>query len=219
MVSEDVNDCAPGVMRPMSIYAGQSGRTRNTFVPAGRHLMALPMARPGHMIRYIAAVGALFMSQDKRAAVARREERRCSRGHGNRSRPSAGCQRADIALDDNSSMVLGQVAPESNKARLKASPLMRRQAYSLHILRHDPPSRACTIALSKLPGRANSGGAMPLANFPSAKQLASALSRVGVRTAVLEKIAKGLDADGLHTLRNLKLSDEQVATLGFKRIA
>lgn len=96
---------------------------------------------------------------------------------------------------------------------------MRRQAYSLHILRHDPPSHACTIALSKLPGRTNSGGAMPLANFPSAKQLASALSRVGVRTAVLEKIAKGLDADGLHTLRNLVLSDEQVATLGFKRIA
>ena len=96
---------------------------------------------------------------------------------------------------------------------------MRRQSYSLHILRHDPPSHACTIALSKLPGHKNNGGAMPLANYPSTKQLASALSRVGVRPAALEKIESGLDAEGLHTLRNLMLSDEQIATLGFKRIA
>lgn len=33
------------------------------------------------MIGYIAAVGAIFMSQDKRAAAARLEECRCSGGH------------------------------------------------------------------------------------------------------------------------------------------
>lgn len=57
---------------------------------------------------------------------------------------------------------------------------------------------------------------MPLANFPSSKQLASALSRVGVCVAVLEKMERRLDAEGLHTLTDLMLSDEQVATLGFK---
>jgi len=59
---------------------------------------------------------------------------------------------------------------------------------------------------------------MPLANFPSSKQLASALSRVGVRAALLEKMARRLDAEGLHTLNGLMLSDEQLATLGFKTI-
>lgn len=95
---------------------------------------------------------------------------------------------------------------------------MRRQAYCLHILRHDPPSKACTIALSKLPLRRNVGWPMPLANFPSSKQLTSALSRIGVRAAVLEKMDRSLDAEGLHTLRDLMLSDEQVAALGFKLI-
>lgn len=57
---------------------------------------------------------------------------------------------------------------------------------------------------------------MPLANFPSSKQLALALSRVGVRAAVLEKMKRGLDGEGLHTLTDLTLSDEQVASLGFK---
>jgi hypothetical protein len=57
---------------------------------------------------------------------------------------------------------------------------------------------------------------MPLANFPSSKQLALALSRVGVRAAVLEKMERRLDADGPNTLTGLMLSDQQVATLGFK---
>lgn len=57
---------------------------------------------------------------------------------------------------------------------------------------------------------------MLLAKFPSSKQLASVLSRVGVRVAVLEKMRKSLDADGLHTLTDLTLSDKQVASLGFK---
>lgn len=60
---------------------------------------------------------------------------------------------------------------------------------------------------------------MPLANFPSSKQLASALSRVGVRADVLERMKRGLDAERLHTLTDLMLSEEQVATLGFKLIA
>jgi|SRR5215469_479167 len=88
---------------------------------------------------------------------------------------------------------------------------MRRPTYSLHILRHDPPRHACTIALSKLPLRRNASGRMPLANFPSSKQLASALSRVGVRAAVLEKMETSLGAEGLHKLTDLMLSDEQVA--------
>lgn len=96
---------------------------------------------------------------------------------------------------------------------------MRRQSYSLHILRHDPPSHACTIALSRLPMRRNNGGLLPLANFPSSKQLASALSSVGVCAAVLQKMKRSLDAEGLHTLTDLRLSEEQVATLGFKLIA
>lgn len=57
---------------------------------------------------------------------------------------------------------------------------------------------------------------MALATFPSSKQLALALSRVGVGAAVLEKMKRRLDAEGLHTLTNLTLSDEQVASLGFK---
>jgi len=57
---------------------------------------------------------------------------------------------------------------------------------------------------------------MPLARFPSSKQLALALSRVGVATAVLEKMKRSLDAEGLHTLTDLMLSDEQVAKLGFQ---
>lgn len=93
---------------------------------------------------------------------------------------------------------------------------MKQQTYSLHILRHDPPSHACTIALSKLPSRSNASALMPLATFPSSKQLASSLSRLGVRAAVLEKMERSLDDDGLETLTNLLLSDEQVATLGFK---
>ena len=93
---------------------------------------------------------------------------------------------------------------------------MRRQSYSLHILRHDPPSHACTIALSKLPVRRNTGALMPLATFPSSKQLASALSHVGVRAAVLKTMERGLDAEGLHTLMHLTLSDEQVVSLGFQ---
>lgn len=60
---------------------------------------------------------------------------------------------------------------------------------------------------------------MPLANFRSSKQLASALSRIGVRAAVLEKMDRSLDSEGLHTLRDLMLTDEQVAALGFKLIA
>ena len=96
---------------------------------------------------------------------------------------------------------------------------MRRQAYCLHVFRHDPPSEACTIALSKSPSRRTLGGPMPLANFPSSKQLASALSRIGIRAAVLAKMDRKLDSDGLHTLSDLMLSDEQVATLGFKFIA
>ena len=93
---------------------------------------------------------------------------------------------------------------------------MRRLAYSLHILRHDPPSHVCTIALSKLSVRRNTGAPMPLANFPSSKQLVLALSRVGVGAAVLEKMERRLYADGLNTLTDLILSDQQVATLGFK---
>lgn len=96
---------------------------------------------------------------------------------------------------------------------------MRKQAYCLHILRHDPPSKACTIALSKLPPRRNAGWPMPLANFPSSRKLTSALSRIGVRAAVLEKMDRSLDSEGLHTLRDLMLSDEQVTALGFKLIA
>jgi len=60
---------------------------------------------------------------------------------------------------------------------------------------------------------------MPLATFASSKLLASALSRAGVRAAVLKKMGKRLDAEGLHTLRDLMLSDAQVATLGFKSVA
>lgn len=94
---------------------------------------------------------------------------------------------------------------------------MKRQAYWLHILRHDPPSHACTIALLKLPGgRRNTGVIMPLANFSSLKQLAVALSRVGVGAAVLEEMKRTLDTEGLHTLTDLTLSDEQVASLGLK---
>lgn len=93
---------------------------------------------------------------------------------------------------------------------------MRRRAYCLHILRHDPRSEACTIALAKLPLRTNSGVGMPLANFSSSKQLASALSHIGVRAAMLKTMERRLHAEGLHTLTDLKLSDEQVASLGFK---
>jgi hypothetical protein len=95
---------------------------------------------------------------------------------------------------------------------------MRRQAYCLHILRQDPRRKACTIALAKLPLQRNSGVAMPLTNFPSSQQLASALSHIGVRAAVLDKMKRRLDAEGLHTLTDLTLSDEQVASLGFKVI-
>ena len=117
----------------------------------------------------------------------------------------------------------GETASFKKNAKSKKSagwiePLMRRLAYSLHILRHDAPSHVCTIALSKLSVRRNTGAPMPLANFPSSKQLASALSRVGVRAAVLEKIKRRLDAEGLHTLTDLRLSEGQVATLGFKLI-
>ena len=65
----------------------------------------------------------------------------------------------------------------------------------------------------------NTGALMPLASFPSSKQLALALSRFGIRAAVLEQMERRLDAEGLHTLTGLRLSDEQVATLGFKLIA
>lgn len=93
---------------------------------------------------------------------------------------------------------------------------MRRQAYWLHILRHDPPNHACTIALSKFPRGKNTGVMMPVASFPSSKQLALALSRIGVGAAVLEEMERTLDAEGLHTLTDLRLSDEQVASLGLK---
>jgi len=93
---------------------------------------------------------------------------------------------------------------------------MRRKAYRLHILIHDPSSKAYTIALAELPLQRNSALIMPLANFPSSKQLASALSRVGVPTAVLRKMKTSLDTEGLHRLTDLMLSDEQVASLGFK---
>lgn len=91
-----------------------------------------------------------------------------------------------------------------------------RRAYCLHILRQDSRSEACTIALAKSPLRKNSGVVMPLANFPSSRQLASALSHIGVGAAVLKKMERRLDAEGLHTLTDLTLSDEQLASLGFK---
>lgn len=110
----------------------------------------------------------------------------------------------------------GRLRQEAKGERGLDRPLMRRRLYSLYILRHDPPIQTCTIALSKLPVRRTTRGLMPLANFPSWKHLASALSRVGISVAVLEKMEWSLDAEGLHTLTDLMLSDEQVASLGFR---
>jgi hypothetical protein len=93
-------------------------------------------------------------------------------------------------------------------------------SYWLYILKHDLHSRGCTLAISASPHERDlDSGKLQTANYRSWKQLSEALIQAGIDPAIVRNIEAPLESEGLETLRDLLLSDEQVRTLGFRRLA
>lgn len=89
--------------------------------------------------------------------------------------------------------------------------------YWLYILKDEPCVQGCTLGLSVSPLEQDVDGAkLQTKHYRSWHQLSHALTSVGISPEMLRSSKAELDADGWYTLREIRLSCEQLQALGFR---
>ncbi len=91
--------------------------------------------------------------------------------------------------------------------------------YWLYILKHELLAEGCTLALSSSALDPNwKMGKLQTKNYRSWEELSIALTQAGIEPEIIRSSKAALDSDGLHTLWDVDLSEEQLRTLGFHGI-